>query len=128
MDGPVSIYTRNTETRSIKLTCYRHFGKISERLRLKSPETDFEKGIRHFGYMLMEITLVLVLIIFAINVLLHKLVLDLSNRGFYGSRPFFNRRGFPHPHSLPERWFIRSHTREMIFEASIPLLILPEHA
>ncbi len=52
------------------------FGKISDRLRLKPPETDFEKGIRHFGYMLMEITLVLVLIIFAINVLLHKPVLD----------------------------------------------------
>jgi Mg2+-importing ATPase len=52
------------------------FGKISDRLRLRSPETDFEKGIRHFGYMLMEITLVLVIIIFAINVLLHKPVLD----------------------------------------------------
>ncbi|HXB93172.1 MAG TPA: magnesium-translocating P-type ATPase, partial [Puia sp.] len=52
------------------------FGKISDKLRLKSPETDFERGIRHFGYMLMEITLVLVLIIFAINVLLHKPVLD----------------------------------------------------
>jgi P-type Mg2+ transporter len=52
------------------------FGKISDRLRLRSPETDFEKGIRRFGYMLMEITLVLVLVIFAINVLLHKPVLD----------------------------------------------------
>jgi len=51
-------------------------GKISDRLRIKSPETDFEKGIRHFGYMLMEITLVLVIIIFAINVFLHKPVLD----------------------------------------------------
>jgi P-type Mg2+ transporter len=52
------------------------FGKISDRLRTKSPETDFEKGIRHFGYMLMEITLVLVIIIFAINILLHKPALD----------------------------------------------------
>jgi len=52
------------------------FGKISDRLRLRSPETDFEKGIRHFGYMLMEITLLLVLVIFATNVLLHKPVLD----------------------------------------------------
>jgi P-type Mg2+ transporter len=52
------------------------FGKISDRLRLRSPETDFEKGIRRFGYMLMEITLLLVLVIFAINVLLHKPVLD----------------------------------------------------
>ena len=52
------------------------FGKISDRLRLKNPETDFEKGIRQFGYLLMEITLVLVLVIFAINILLHKPVLD----------------------------------------------------
>ncbi len=52
------------------------FGKISDRLGAKVPETDFEKGIRHFGYMLMEITLVLVIIIFAINILLHKPALD----------------------------------------------------
>jgi P-type Mg2+ transporter len=52
------------------------FGKISEKLRVKSPETDFEKGIRRFGYLLMEITLVLVLIIFATNILLHKPAMD----------------------------------------------------
>ncbi|WP_240315334.1 magnesium-translocating P-type ATPase [Mucilaginibacter pineti] len=52
------------------------FGKISAGLQAKVPETDFEKGIRKFGYMLMEITLVLVLVIFAINVFLHKPVLD----------------------------------------------------
>ena len=52
------------------------FGKISDRLRLKNPATDFEKGIRQFGYLLMEITLVLVLVIFAINILLHKPALD----------------------------------------------------
>jgi Mg2+-importing ATPase len=52
------------------------FGKISDKLGTKIPETDFEKGIRQFGYMLMEITLVLVIIIFAINVLLHKPALD----------------------------------------------------
>ena len=52
------------------------FGKISGRLQSKVPETDFEKGIRHFGYMLMEITLVLVIVIFAINILLHKPALD----------------------------------------------------
>ena len=52
------------------------FGKISERLRMRVPETDFERGIRHFGYMLMEITLILVIIIFGINILLHKPALD----------------------------------------------------
>ena len=52
------------------------FGKISDRLSTKVPETDFEKGIRRFGYMLMEITLILVIVIFAINILLHKPALD----------------------------------------------------
>ena len=52
------------------------FGKISSGLQHKAPETDFEHGIRRFGYMLMEITLLLVIIIFAINVYLHKPILD----------------------------------------------------
>ena len=60
----------------IKTGTQTEFGKISDQLRTKAPETDFEKGIRHFGYMLMEITLVLVIIIFAINILLHKPALD----------------------------------------------------
>jgi len=52
------------------------FGKISSDLQHKAPETDFERGIRRFGFMLMEITLLLVFVIFAINVYLHKPVLD----------------------------------------------------
>ncbi len=52
------------------------FGKISGRLRTRIPTTEFEIGIRRFGYMLMEITLLLVLIIFGINILLHKPAVD----------------------------------------------------
>jgi Mg2+-importing ATPase len=52
------------------------FGKISASLQLRAPETEFEKGIRKFGYLLMQITLLLVFIIFAINALLHKPLLD----------------------------------------------------
>jgi len=52
------------------------FGKVSERLKLKAPETEFEHGIRRFGYFLGEVTLILVVIIFAINVYLHRPVLD----------------------------------------------------
>ena len=52
------------------------FGKISNRLRLKPPETEFERGMRRFGFMLMQITLVLVIVIFAINMLLHRPVLN----------------------------------------------------
>jgi P-type Mg2+ transporter len=52
------------------------FGKVSERLTLRPLETEFERGIRHFGYLLMEVTLVLVVAIFAINVFLARPVLD----------------------------------------------------
>ncbi len=52
------------------------FGKISSRLAIKAPETDFERGIRRFGFMLMEVTLLFTAIIFALNVYLHKPVLD----------------------------------------------------
>jgi Mg2+-importing ATPase len=52
------------------------FGQISERLRLRAAETEFEHGVRRFGYFLLEVTLVLVLVIFATNVYLHRPVLD----------------------------------------------------
>jgi len=52
------------------------FGKVSERLKLKPLETEFEHGIRRFGYFLGEVTLVLVVLIFAINVYLHRPVLE----------------------------------------------------
>jgi Mg2+-importing ATPase len=55
---------------------YTEFGKVSERLKLKPSETEFEHGIRRFGYLLMEITLTLVIAIFAINVFLARSVLD----------------------------------------------------
>ena len=51
-------------------------GKISDRLKLRPPETEFERGIRRFGYLLLEITLVLVLAIFAVNVFFARPVLD----------------------------------------------------
>ncbi|MGZ4968779.1 MAG: magnesium-translocating P-type ATPase [Methylobacter sp.] len=52
------------------------FGKLSIRIKLKAPETEFERGIRRFGYLLMEITLILVMLIFAVNVYLEKAVLE----------------------------------------------------
>ena len=52
------------------------FGKVSDRLQLRPPETDFEHGVRRFGYFLSEITLLLVLCIFAANMLLQRPVLD----------------------------------------------------
>ncbi len=52
------------------------FGKVSERLGDAPEETEFEHGVRRFGYLLMEVTMVLVFGIFAINVYLHRPVID----------------------------------------------------
>jgi Mg2+-importing ATPase len=52
------------------------FGQVAEKLRLRAAETEFEHGVRRFGYLLLEVTLVLVLVIFASNVLLKRPLLD----------------------------------------------------
>ncbi|MFM8187403.1 MAG: magnesium-translocating P-type ATPase [Pirellula sp.] len=54
------------------------FGQLSEHLRLKAPETEFERGLRLFGQMLIQITGVLMTSILAIHLLLndHTKALD----------------------------------------------------
>jgi Mg2+-importing ATPase len=52
------------------------FGQVAERLRLRPPETEFERGIRHFGNLLTQVMLVMVVIILTVNVLLAKPFLD----------------------------------------------------
>jgi Mg2+-importing ATPase len=52
------------------------FGKISEQLKFRPPETEFEHGVSRFGYLLLEITLILIISIFAINVYFQRPVLD----------------------------------------------------
>jgi len=51
-------------------------GTIAERVRLHPPETEFERGVRRFGYLLMEVTFMLVIAIFAVNVYFARPVLD----------------------------------------------------
>jgi Mg2+-importing ATPase len=51
-------------------------GRLSERLKQRPPETEFERGIKHFGLLLMEVTLFLVASIFAVNVAYHRPVLE----------------------------------------------------
>ena len=52
------------------------FGRISEHLNVQPPETEFERGVRRFGYLLTNVTLVLVLVIFGITVFLKRPVID----------------------------------------------------
>ena len=52
------------------------FGRISERLQIRPPETEFETGVRRFGFLLMEITLFIVIVIFGFNVYLKRPVME----------------------------------------------------
>jgi len=52
------------------------FGNVSLRLKIREPETEFERGVKHFGYLLLEITMMLVVAIFAINVYLARPIID----------------------------------------------------
>ena len=52
------------------------FGSVSQRLQVREPETEFERGVKHFGYLLLEITMILVVTIYAINVYLARPIID----------------------------------------------------
>jgi Mg2+-importing ATPase len=43
-------------------------GQVSAHLALRPPETDFERGLLRFGYLLMRVTALLILVVFAIHV------------------------------------------------------------
>jgi Mg2+-importing ATPase len=52
------------------------YGHIAQTLSARPPETEFERGIRHFGYLIMRITFFLVIFVFMINALFKHGVLE----------------------------------------------------
>jgi Mg2+-importing ATPase len=52
------------------------FGQIAQRLSLRPPETEFERGIRRFGNLLTQVMLVMVVIVLAVNLFLAKPLID----------------------------------------------------
>ena len=52
------------------------FGDIAKRLTEKVPETDFERGTRKFGFLIMRVVFFLVIFVLIINVLMHRDVLE----------------------------------------------------
>ena len=48
------------------------FGQIADKLALRPPLTEFERGIQRFGYLLTRIMLVMVMVVLAINIFMHK--------------------------------------------------------
>ncbi len=71
-----NVISGNSKAVIVKTGLETEFGKVADRLRLRAPETEFEQGVKKFGYFLTQVTLVLVITIFAINVYLARPVLD----------------------------------------------------
>ncbi len=60
-------------TRTGNLT---EFGKIAKKLVVRAPETEFERGLRKFGFLVMQVIFLLVLFVFFINALYKRDVLE----------------------------------------------------
>jgi Mg2+-importing ATPase len=52
------------------------YAAIAATIARAVPETEFARGIRRFGYLMTEIMLVIVILVFAANVLLHRPLID----------------------------------------------------
>lgn len=52
------------------------FGKIAQKLAAREPTTEFERGLRRFGYLMMQLTFVLVIFVFFINALFKHNILE----------------------------------------------------
>ena len=52
------------------------FGVIAARLRARQPETDFARGVRQFGYLLIRVMIVIVLFVLTVNLLLDRPVIE----------------------------------------------------
>lgn len=52
------------------------FARIAEAVERTPPETDFARGIRRFGYLMTEVMLAIVIVIFAANLALHRPLIE----------------------------------------------------
>lgn len=52
------------------------YAAIAATIARGTPETEFARGIRRFGYLMTEIMLVIVILVFAANLLLHRPLID----------------------------------------------------
>jgi Mg2+-importing ATPase len=63
--GTARVLVARTGTRTV-------YGALADRLRLRPPETEFERGVRRFGLLLTQVMLILVIVIFGANMLLER--------------------------------------------------------
>lgn len=60
----------------VRATADSEFGHLSATLALRPPETEFERGLRHFGTLLLRVMLVITVLVLGANILLQRPTLD----------------------------------------------------
>jgi Mg2+-importing ATPase len=71
-----SVITGTAKAVVVKTASDTEFGKIAQKLTEREEESDFGRGMREFGYLIMKVTIALVLFTFFINALMKQNVLD----------------------------------------------------
>jgi Mg2+-importing ATPase len=60
----------------LKTGSFTEYGRIAKRLVAREPETEYERGLRKFGFLIMQVTFLLVLFVFLVNSLYKRDVLQ----------------------------------------------------
>lgn len=71
-----SVRSGTAKVLAVRTGARTEFGAIAARLRARPPETDFARGVRRFGYLLVRVMVVIVLFVLTVNLLLDRPVID----------------------------------------------------
>ena len=71
-----SVRSGTAKVLAIKTGHRTEFGAIAARLRARPPETDFARGVRQFGYLLLRVMVIMVLFVLTVNLLLDRPLID----------------------------------------------------
>ncbi len=71
-----SVVSGNAKAYVTAIGAHTSYGAIAHRLLERAPETDFQRGVKAFGFLITRVTLILVVGVFAINVALHRPLFD----------------------------------------------------
>ena len=71
-----SVQSGTAKVLAVETGCRTAFGAIAARLRTRQPETDFARGVRQFGYLLIRVMVVIVLFVLTANLLLGRPVIE----------------------------------------------------
>jgi len=71
-----SVRSGTAKVLAVKTWRRTEFGAIAAQLRARQPETDFARGVRQFGYLLIRVMVVIVLFVLTVNLLLDRPVIE----------------------------------------------------